>query len=52
MAGVLLAILLLLTLAALPLWGWSVRWGWVPSGALAVVFLAAALAFAAGLGWR
>lgn len=41
MAAVLLAILLLLTLAALPRWGYSAGWGWFPSSGLALVFLIA-----------
>jgi hypothetical protein len=48
MAGVLLAILLLLTFVAIPRWNYSNRWGWAPSGTLAAVFLIAATAFIVG----
>jgi hypothetical protein len=39
MAAVLLAILLLLTIAAVPVWNYSAGWGWYPSGGLALLFI-------------
>jgi hypothetical protein len=49
MAAVLLAILLLLTVAAIPRWGYSAGWGWYPSFGLGLVFVAALLAVSFGL---
>lgn len=45
MAGILIAILFLLVLAALPRWPYSTRWGWGPSGVLAIAMLLAIIAF-------